>query len=516
VIGDVAGAMGNAIEWLVTAIGDVIAWTVNAILDAPNWVWNAVIDFPDWSVEALEWVVDALEALSAEAWVLLALGLGLLWYVWLSIRNAAVLGPIKVSELKADEGTKTPGLSALLIEELTGKGLLPAAVPAASSGSVVAAVAASPVPQAGWLSKLIELAETRLPRPRSYEISGTLRSRESTSDPCGVTYTLTAPGRAPDVGTVWAKTHADALTKLAGWIYMKVTVADATVFPPWARWWERAAFKDYVDGIEHEPGELKDAPDTRTAIRAAIRKFRRARLRQPENWLPAMRAADLQQELAAIVSDADRRTHEVRALKRYLAVVRGVETLAEARYRASVLLASLKPDGPYTPAVRATLLSLLNREAASDLAIWMQAQREALSQSRKTRNVLRWWGVLLRARRLRSRFEPRGRARRQFLKAVKVSHRCIRKRMDRRWPWDGLAVWCAFPGRWNLAGWQAHYNAACYYALVENHKRAFRHLDRAIGDPGTGVTCFWLVRDPDLQHLHGTPSWRAVLNRLEP
>lgn len=508
---------------LLGAIGDAIAWTVNAILDALAWIANAVLDFPDWSVAALAWVVDALEALSATAWVLLALGLGLLWYVWLSIRYVGMLGPVKVT-LQGD-GSAATGLAARLTDELMSKGLLPGPVPAGSpAATVVAAIAASPVPQATWLGKLLEMGEARLPRPRNYEITGTLMSRTGEAGVpadkcCGVTYTLTGTPRPSlvDANTLWANTHVEALKELASVVYMKVSLSSETVFPPWARWWKRAAFDDYVAGVAAEPPTTASTEAKRSAIGTAVANFDAARAEQPENWMPAIRAANLRETRAAIAfGRSQRQWYQAEALLQYLDVAKHARTVAEARYRASVLLASLSlaPGEAYPRAVAPLLRDGLNLgSAASAEAISYEVKSRALQESRKTRNLLRWWGVPLKAGRLRSRFEPRGCERRQFLKAVKISRRCINEQIGWHHPWDKAAVRFAFLLRWKSAGWQAHYNAACFFALRNEAESALKHLERAVADPESGVSRFWLERDPDLIKLPRNADWCKIAER---
>jgi hypothetical protein len=480
------------------------------ISDAVDWVGDAITGFPDWSVDVFNDVVDWLGEISAAAWVLLLIGLVCLWYVWLSIRHAGVLGNVKVT-LQADSSIPTSGLSARLTQELMDKDLLPGDVPAgAPSTTVVAAVAAAPVPQATWLSKLLEVATARFPRPPDYEVRGTLTTREAAEPGApeerkGVTYTLTATSRPRlvDADTVWATEYLDALKKLARVVYMKVSVSNASVFPPWARWWKTSAFDNYVAGLEAEPSSTDSPQAMCTAITQALCKFEAARSAQPDNWMPAMRAANLHETQAALTEEPiQRQEYEVQALETYLDIIKHAPMLAHARYRASVRLSLLSAGPDPDAAVAAALRKSLGlRSDASVPAISRELRSAALRQSRQTRNLLRWWGVPLKAGRLRNRFEPRGRDRRQFLKAVKISRRCIHEQVAWVVPWDRAAVRFAFVLRWNSAGWQAHYNAACFFAIRKDWERAVRHLKRSIGDPQSGVTQFWLLRDPDLEEL---------------
>jgi hypothetical protein len=72
-------------------------------------------------------------------------------------------------------------------------------------------------------------------------------------------------------------------------------------------------------------------------------------------------------------------------------------------------------------------------------------------------------------------------------------------------------VWGAFAGRTDSVGWQAHYNAGCYYALRPNHDKAIVYLERALADPTNGVTSFWLRHDPDLCDLPRDARWARLV-----
>jgi hypothetical protein len=60
-------------------------------------------------------------------------------------------------------------------------------------------------------------------------------------------------------------------------------------------------------------------------------------------------------------------------------------------------------------------------------------------------------------------------------------------------------------------GWQAYYNAGCYYALRKNPDKAFAYLERALADPTNGVTSFWLRHDPDLGELDDDARWDRLV-----
>lgn len=512
-IDDILDRLRTWVDWIGTASSDAAAWLVDRA--------RGIVELVD----------DGLSAADAADWLLLALAVGLVWYVVRRIRSAGVLGTVKITDLQADgdEENEKLGLSADLRTELSSKGLLSAPVPAGSpAGTVIAAVAASPVAQAGWLGKILETVQAMLPRPREYDAAGTLRSRcadeaEKAGEPgCvhGITYTLSAQGRPPVnvIETVWEADYPNAVRATAAAMYMHVSTSDPLVFPRWSQWWKPEAFTDYVAGLTSEAQVADDTAQSMEALDDAVGHFDAATLKQPANRLPANRAANLRETKAALTDPEQRQLLEAQALGAYIAIIKDVPTLAEARYRSSVLFAALKPSGDrpdYPAEVKDELRRHMKLVSAADAeTMWTQAKFESLSESRKTRNLLRWWGIPLTTGRLRTRFEPRGRDRRQFLKAVKISHRCIRKRVDKKRPWDRTAVRLVFRWQWNSAGWQAHYNAACFYSLRKEMGEAFAHLERAVDDPASGVTGLWMERDPDLKNLPRETRWNEIAARL--
>jgi len=515
-IGDIPNRLWIWIRW----VGNAIADAVSALVVAAR--------------VAAEAVVDLLGAAQAVDWVLLALAALLLWYVWRRIRLAGVLGPVKVVDLATEDKDKQRRLSSLLREDLTSKGLVPAgpAVPAGSpDAGIVDAVSASPIAHASWVAKLLQAGKAFMPTAREYEVSGILTLRPATevedaNTRNGLTYTLSGTGRPAlyTVETAWARTHREAVPLAAAAIYMHVSRSDDGVFPRWAKWWRADAFNDYLRGLESE-GQIgvADGDDVDAHINAARLAYAESRAKQPANRLPAIRAANLDETAAAVAESApEKQRNQLSALSAYLEIAKDADTLAEARYRASVLLAGLDPStAPYCDDLSEGLRDRLGLASNADAdQIWKAAKRRARRESWMTRNLLRWWGVPLKSGRLRTRFEPRGRERRQFLRAVKVSKRCIHKSIGRSLPWNSLAVWLVFIGRWESAGWQAHYNAACYFAMPGSSRdpsKAFDHLERAIGDPRSGVTHLWLKHDGDLESLEDSNAsrWNAALDSAQ-
>jgi hypothetical protein len=144
--------------------------------------------------------------------------------------------------------------------------------------------------------------------------------------------------------------------------------------------------------------------------------------------------------------------------------------------------------------------------------------------------------TLLHEYRLRHRFEPTGRERRQLRKALGVSQMAQKARSERRrisqplgappgarraasevrqfW-WQMIVKWHYLACRWHIAGWPAHYNAACFYALLPRaelwrghprgtrlRRRALRHLELALDQAGGALDCVYVRdEDPDLESL---------------
>jgi hypothetical protein len=80
--------------------------------------------------------------------------------------------------------------------------------------------------------------------------------------------------------------------------------------------------------------------------------------------------------------------------------------------------------------------------------------------------------------------------------------------------------------RWPRAGWEAHYNAACCYALGMSvlspgdqvrhmESLAFKHLQFAISQGGASIAAEYVAKlDPDLAALRPLRPWKDVLSSL--
>jgi hypothetical protein len=142
-------------------------------------------------------------------------------------------------------------------------------------------------------------------------------------------------------------------------------------------------------------------------------------------------------------------------------------------------------------------------------------------------------------RRLRNELEPRSFERRQLKRTVGISKQCRRVRAAENRTGAKIRLqlaWRRFAmrsGHLTLGGlstgWQAHYNAACFYALLcqratkyKDHrkrdkfaKRAFDELELAFQEGGGSLSSDWIHRDPDLRALRNdkTGRWRLVVQR---
>lgn len=171
-------------------------------------------------------------------------------------------------------------------------------------------------------------------------------------------------------------------------------------------------------------------------------------------------------------------------------------------------------------------------------AIVARLEKMAQRESRYARRRLRWWWTIVRENRFRHRFEPSGTERRQLLKALGLSRMAQRARHERsqrdvrpdgspapgmlrrtrsnakQLCWQAWVCWRYMFGRHGVAGSQAHYNAACFYALLPQadgwapfgslriRKRALRHLRYALRDPRNQLPRRYVLdEDPDLNTL---------------
>jgi hypothetical protein len=179
--------------------------------------------------------------------------------------------------------------------------------------------------------------------------------------------------------------------------------------------------------------------------------------------------------------------------------------------------------------------SLPASKAPTDIARALRTA--AVKESRTADRLLGLTWTVRHEGRLRHRFELKGEARRRADKALATSRLTIRvRRQEVPWGWSSARrYWWRFRMRLRYAfmreavGWQAHYNAACFYAVLPEttadprlsdtdslRDRAYRHLARAFGDPISGLDEEYVRHDdPDLEPLRrDRQQWRQKMDAI--
>jgi hypothetical protein len=507
---------------------------------------SALEQVETWVRDAVTGVGDWVGSITTPGWVLLALAaLAIIWVVS-AIRAQTRLGPIDIVPLEFDKDDSTnsspsPKLLALTAdfrERLWKLGLTPPPlVPEGTPQADIIAAVGEVTPQGKAIASFLKFLPTP-PRPPSFKVTSTLTSASSTS--CGVSFMLQSlTGGPPYLGAVAdCADHRVALHGAAARIYQQITRSAPEVFPLWVRWRTVEALDAYVGGCDESDGGDLDA---------AIAALEDAVAQSPFNALGAMRLGNLFEQCAAAHNIPWKVAFfQAHALKRYLAVARLWPTLVEARYRASVdsaALAATYADPRLTEDQRAAIVRIVPiPRRADDDAPKADAAAEgqdgttfadrlrtlAGRESAATLQLLRWYYTIVRERRFRNQFEPKGAARRQLNHTVRISRHCVRMRaINARPTTRGLqlevrghealvhVVHLLF-GRANVT-WQGRYNAACFDALQlagphlgddeERRKRvadrALRNLDCAIREAAGPLTRTWVENDPDFEVFHG-------------
>jgi hypothetical protein len=520
-----------------------------------------------WVNHALGAVARALGHLSLVDLVLIVCAVLLIAWGWVRAVAFARLGSIEIANLEADDEKLGPlSVRAALQNQLGDRGLLPASgVPGGSPsvGSLAAAVADVPIDQFSWVAGLIAMIPFP-PTSTRFRISGTLTAGATGphAGDVGLTYQLAClgPRRAVKLGELWAADWTDLVDVAAKDMYRKIADQAPEIYPAWARWANSPALTVYRRAIELE---RTVAPvDQAVRLRSVTERYEAAHAGycaaselDPDNMLVRLRAANCLERIAANVDDADERvTSQVAALQAYVAVRLRQPTIFQAGFRASVLLSSLAQAVPeldhsaqelaklrvvlrrLTEAHAATpggLVARLRRRrvrgfgpppvtAADQLGLELDAV--ARHESRLARRQLRPLWTISTERRFRHRYEPRGSERRQLRKAMGISQICLRARRAAlgrgsvsdltQYLWRGWVFWRYFAGRSRAAGWQAHYNAACFYAMLPQadepsrtrgervRRRALHHLASATRSSGRELSCVYVRdEDPDLEVL---------------
>jgi hypothetical protein len=441
-------------------------------------------------------VESALNSLAVADWVLLAIAAALVAWVWASLHASTRLGPIEIAALehdgKDDEGVPVKALTAELREALSRTGLSPPpAVPAGTPQiNLIDAIKESPIPEASWIAAIVQLVPR--PRPSEYHIGGVLLGDAPPSDrpapvpgPCGLRYAVVPAGDGTsELNTVHeCPAHSAAVVKATSEIFLHISQDATGAFPIWARWHKTSSLEAFIDSWR-----LRE----KRQIEPAIALLRAAKREEPFNALADLQIANLYEQCdpepdVAVpdpaLEDGGRVRLRAHAVRGYLKVARAFPEVVEARYRLAVsagMLASML--GPTTDADVVGIVGLEGVDTIAELQVALRAL--ARHESDAVFELLRPWWALARLR-LRTQFEPRGNQRRVMRRAVRISRHCHGlRRLSRRnrtgW-WRQALIWFETRRRSVLvhgvhlgfgrgtAGWQAHYNAACFDALMREH-----------------------------------------------
>jgi hypothetical protein len=463
-------------------------------------------------------VLDAVQSwasdLSAVDVLLVAVvGSGLYW-AGSTVRAMTNLGPVDVTTLdfdgKEDDKPKLHALTALLRERLAKSGLLPPpAVPAGSpQTNLIAAVETSGAPQAIWVAKLLEILP-QPPRAPEFKLSGALLGPPAADDSdddanadahpppahapapddeaaqsCGLAYWLQPKrqGRMQVDRIEGQSTHADAIELAATDIFLSISRDAVHLFPAWSRWQSADAFRAYLNGIEKRvAGEDHNAEGW----------FLRAAAAEPRNILPRLQLANLHEKHAWSVANTgsedetlEQLTDQADVLREYLALAVEQPDLVTARYRASILASMLATDSAtLTADASAAIASRVGVNAGANLSTALHEL--AAAESAAVLELLRWTHIALYERRFRHRYEPRGHERRELRRTAAISKHAVKVRdlgeRDDLQARGQVLLWrLAVRGLYlgvgrASVGWNAHYNAACFYALLLERELALQN-----------------------------------------
>ena len=253
-------------------------------------------------------VEAAVNSMTVIDWVLLAVAVALVAWVWGSLQAITRLGPIEVAALehdgKDDEGVPpVKALTAQLREALSRTGLSPPpAVPAgAPQINLIDAIKESPIPQANWIAAIIQLIPR--PQPSEYHISGVLLGKEPSAaqqadagagqqagagvgqqaaaapgtGPCGLRFAVVPAGDgSSELNTVaGCATHRAAVISATSEMFLHISQDATGAFPIWARWHDKASLGTFVDSWQQrEAGQFQAAIDQLEKARGGSRSTR--------------------------------------------------------------------------------------------------------------------------------------------------------------------------------------------------------------------------------------------------
>jgi hypothetical protein len=533
--------------------GLAAALVLTAVLDA-SWGFHAPPHLRGHTVSA--WLHNALSAsigwlshLGGQDWVLLGMAVFLLAWAWVRAMAFVRLGTIQIVDLTCDDQLPAPAAAKAILQQALGRhGLLPpSGVPSGSPSvaSIADAISKTPIPQASWLGSLLGLIPWP-PASTGFQISGNLRRGANGDGGAAVcfAYELVCTGPRPSValGEAHGDDPAAAIALASLEIYRSIAEAAPHIYPTWARWDSADALLIYREAIEIERNKRYEQ---------AHERYMDACAADPDNMIARLRAANCLERMATGETDPARKFEwQVETLAAYTSIRIRRPSIFEAGFRASVLMSVLASEPPAklerSELLQATLArferatartvdphdsrrnALRRRPPEGSLNARLEAA--ALKEARRARHLLRPMRPLVREYRLRHRFEPTGRERRQLRKALGVSKMAQKARSERRrtaktpdaayWTvsaasqarqfwWQMIVKWHYLACRWHIAGWTAHYNAACFYALLPRaevwhshpvgtrlRRRALRHLQLALDQAEGALDCVY-VRDED-------------------
>jgi Bacterial pullanase-associated domain len=486
--------------------------------------------------DALSWLERWVAAATVVDWILLAVGAVAIVVAWRALNAPVCLGPIEVSAGEGDvkDGDFGRNEIATMRRELAQWGVVPAGgVPAGSpTANIATAIEASPIEYGKFVGALVKLIPVP-PGNISFKVTASLHKAEAGEDK-ELTYQLVRSDTSEtlDLDCVRDASPEHAIVKASGRIFRKIASSAPAIFPAWAEWPDDDAMSCYRTALKHEDdGEWKEATDW----------FAKAAAAAPDNMLARLRIANCLERRAGNATGREAALVRIWALNAYRMISAREPHIFEARYRASILLsvlADMVSEAEPAGLDGSTLQALRSLTGASaDSAVETGLRGMAREEARAARLELHPLITLLRERRMRNRLEPRGVERRRVRRALRISRLALLVR--RQWspgepvPWGGelkrlwwrIQVRCHFVLR--NAGWQAHYNAACFYALLPEvaaplkfppqerpflRERAIKHLQSALRDPRREITCEYVRSgDPDLRSLRGHPEWTRTM-----
>jgi hypothetical protein len=491
----------------------------------------------EWPHSFLSWVERWVSAATLADWILIGAGVAVLLVAWRVLNAPVRLGTIEVSAGEGEAKDEDFGRKeiATMRLELARWGLVPpGGVPAGSpTAGVAAAVEASPLEYGKFVGELIKL----IPVPAAdtgFKITATM-FKDSDHGPHSLTYQLARAdsGDTLDVDRVSADTADDAVLRASGRVFRKIVGCAKGIFPGWSQWPDLESMLSYRTALQLErEGKWTEAADC----------FEQTREAAPDNMLARLRLANcLERRAGSATEPTLAAALRVEALEVYRRVTLREPNIFEARYRASVLLSVLADTlADVDPAARRTLRELTKPPRKVDLETRMRALSKA--EATASRWLLQPLATLVLEGRMRHRLEPRGTERRRLRRALRISRLCLLAR--RHWShgqpirWGGAELrrlWWRFVLRWHFvlrdAGWQAHYNAACFYALLPEvdpdlefatqasqsrrvlQKRMIHHLKAALRDPERQVKCEYVrVGDPDFDVVRRLKEWQETMD----